>query len=140
MCKSAEHTIALCPLKPCGYCKQNGHISSSWTITIRTFYNKFDNFKQTALVICMYVWKKKTVFSARLLYIFFRKVIRTHCSKTCKEHKSFSKFQHFPLTWIDVNLTYGAVITGRFNTIQYYVVSSQHYWNIWQRSKKVCLW
>ena len=24
LCKSAEHTIALCPLKSCGYCKQNG--------------------------------------------------------------------------------------------------------------------
>ncbi len=29
LCKSAEHTIALYPLKHCGYCKQNGHISSS---------------------------------------------------------------------------------------------------------------
>ena len=32
----------------------------------------------------------KTVFGARLLYIFFRRIIRTQCSKTCREHESFS--------------------------------------------------
>ena len=29
LCKSAEHTITLCPLKPCCCCKQIGHISLS---------------------------------------------------------------------------------------------------------------
>ena len=29
LCKSAEHTITLCPLQPCNHCKQIGHISLS---------------------------------------------------------------------------------------------------------------